>query len=695
MPELSVSINARQRCIIYALLNSESRMTLGTLSSQTGLTSRIIRYNLDTVKTWFRNEGVTLQSRPGFGIEIETSRQNRKRLLHLISQYEQNNLILTRNQRQRISLFELLNANTPITYQNLASNEGFSRSTIVHDINSMQRWLNAYHITLKRAPNTGAYIEGDEISRRLAIINLVREELGEKKWYSIWYNPGGNVFSDKSLPQKLEKYLKGLPFEFSHHIIEHIENMMGRRLALYSRVEIMAYLAVSIDALLHGKNQEIPITFSARHTVELEISNSILGEITRRYAIKVPDTEKEMLAVCLLCAKWEETPITLGENMQKAEFEDLYHFSLPFVDSILATCARQLHPLLRIDDTLIVDLTRHIEPVMFRLKYRLPIINECLDEVINRYPEVYRTAKLSLSEIEKEVGVPAPPEEVAFVAMYLVAALNRLKTKDHNKHPVVLIGDGIRAKTSLLKSCIEYEFPGLEIIGIMDGYMTGESILGQAELVLSLIQSEIPDIHTIHVTPFLSPSEKKQIQNWMTEQDNKSHHPIQTASAKADLVDLLVPKHILFSPSEAHWHDVVHLASQPLLTESHIQPHYVEAMIHIIEEHGPYMFLAPGIIILHARPVDGVNALCLSMLQLQKPVNFGSSENEMVDIAFVLGAIDEYSHLNALFQLGNLISQPEFRQALRESAKPPDVLRTIWTFSSQRESPPNGIGGSY
>ena len=51
-----------------------------------------------------------------------------------------------------------------------------------------------------------------------------------------------------------------------------------------------------------------------------------------------------------------------------------------------------------------------------------------------------------------------------------------------------------------------------------------------------------------------------------------------------------------------------------------------------------------------------------------------------VHVVFVLGAVDNQSHLTALFQLNNLIQDPGFVHEMRETSQAPDALRTIWRY---------------
>jgi len=681
MRGLPITLNPRQRSIIYALLSADGRMTLKKLANQTGLTSRIVRYNLDTVKAWFRYEGVTLASRPGYGIEIDASRQKRKQLLQVISKSDVGDLILTRGQRQRATLFELLTADEPVTYQDLAANEGISRSTIVNDVSDMQRWLDPYELILRRTQNRGAFITGKEISRRYALLNLIRDELGERKWYSLWFNPDLKLILDKSLPLSFEEFLKSLPLEFSRNVVGHIENLLGKRLALYSRLEVLMYLAISVDAMQAGKFSRPDRQCKLKGCLELQISQFILSDIERNFNLKPPETESHLLAICLLGSKWEIHELEAAQPESYDELSQLGEESLDFANAIIRVCSSQLHPLLQVDQELALTLAHHLKPVIHRLRYNLPILNSCLENIQNQYPEVYRSAKAGVEIIERRLDKPVPPEEIGFVAMYLAAALNRLRTKDRTRYPVVILGDGIRAKLAFLKARLEYEFPTLEVIGMLSGFAINNRLLEQAELILSLIPNDVPGMTTMHVSPFLEAEDRRKIQNWISEKEEKLRKDLGRSSESAELIELLQPRTIVLEHSVSEWREMVRLASAPLIDLGYITRKYCDAMIKIIEDYGPYMMLAPGVIVLHARPVDGVKSLCLSMLMLEQGVVFNEQYGE-VDIAFVLGAVDDHAHLNALFELNQLLEKEAFLADLRSSKNPADILRTIWAHAT-------------
>jgi mannitol/fructose-specific phosphotransferase system IIA component (Ntr-type) len=125
------------------------------------------------------------------------------------------------------------------------------------------------------------------------------------------------------------------------------------------------------------------------------------------------------------------------------------------------------------------------------------------------------------------------------------------------------------------------------------------------------------------------------------------------------------------------WEQVVEIAGQLLLETNAIHSRYIEAMKEAIWQYGPYVVFTPGVALLHARPEDGVNRICLSLVTLDPPVPFGHAYNDPVSLAIVLGAIDNHSHLKALAQLANLLSDPHKIEQIRTATSKAGVIRIL------------------
>jgi PTS system ascorbate-specific IIA component len=111
---------------------------------------------------------------------------------------------------------------------------------------------------------------------------------------------------------------------------------------------------------------------------------------------------------------------------------------------------------------------------------------------------------------------------------------------------------------------------------------------------------------------------------------------------------LLTPESLRFQVHARDWEDALRIAAEPLVEAGHIEAGYVQAMIDAVREQGPYIVIAPGLALGHARPSADVHRACFAIATLDEPVEFGSAANDPVDIVVVLAAIDDKAHLGLL-----------------------------------------------
>ncbi len=103
------------------------------------------------------------------------------------------------------------------------------------------------------------------------------------------------------------------------------------------------------------------------------------------------------------------------------------------------------------------------------------------------------------------------------------------------------------------------------------------------------------------------------------------------------------------------WQEAIEASCQPLLEAGAIEDRYVERCVAIVTEHGPYIVVAPGIALAHARPEDGVSLLGLSVASLAAPVEFGHEQNDPVDVVFAFSSPDRDQHVQLLSTLARAI----------------------------------------
>jgi PTS system ascorbate-specific IIA component len=111
---------------------------------------------------------------------------------------------------------------------------------------------------------------------------------------------------------------------------------------------------------------------------------------------------------------------------------------------------------------------------------------------------------------------------------------------------------------------------------------------------------------------------------------------------------LLTPESLQFQVHADTWEDALRVAAKPLLDAGDIEEGYVQGMIDSVKTNGPYIVIAPGLALGHARPSGDVHRACVAIATLDEPIEFGSKVNDPVDIVVVLAAVDDKAHLELL-----------------------------------------------
>ena len=125
------------------------------------------------------------------------------------------------------------------------------------------------------------------------------------------------------------------------------------------------------------------------------------------------------------------------------------------------------------------------------------------------------------------------------------------------------------------------------------------------------------------------------------------------------------------------WRAAVELSGNLLVASGAAEEGYVPAMIRTVEELGPYAVIAPGVAIPHARPEDGAKKVGLSLAVLSEPVEFGSRENDPVDLVFGFTTTDSDAHVELIGALADFIEQDENCEALRNAGTVEEVLKIV------------------
>ncbi|MGV8876773.1 MAG: PTS sugar transporter subunit IIA [Rhodoglobus sp.] len=130
------------------------------------------------------------------------------------------------------------------------------------------------------------------------------------------------------------------------------------------------------------------------------------------------------------------------------------------------------------------------------------------------------------------------------------------------------------------------------------------------------------------------------------------------------------------------WRGAVALAGAALTRSGAAKPGYTAEMIRMIEDHGPYVVIAPGLALAHARPGRLVNANGLSVVTLREPVRFGHAHNDPVRVVLGLAIAEAGTHLAAVAAVANIFNDSSAIDQLAAATSAAEVQRIMTVTSS-------------
>lgn len=146
--------------------------------------------------------------------------------------------------------------------------------------------------------------------------------------------------------------------------------------------------------------------------------------------------------------------------------------------------------------------------------------------------------------------------------------------------------------------------------------------------------------------------------------------------------EVIAAENIQLKVAAQDWRDAMIKSGQLLVDSGYITTDYIDLTIKCVEENGPYIVITPGLALSHSRPDVSVKKTGLSLITLEKPIEF-QSENDPVDIVLTLAATDDSSHLEKLQGMAEYISEEEHLDAIRNAASPEDVAKAINEFECE------------
>ena len=737
-------LKTRENEILKKLIKSDSPLVIKELARQLEVSPRTIRYDLDKIESWLNENGFKLQRKQGVGIYLKDSAKDKlKNMLDMEIDYKR---AYTPEERQQLILKELLERDEPVIIKEFEINLDVSEGTIINDLNKVENWLQQRNLELVRKPNYGIEIRGDEDNWRRAVFDFLEESSSPEDTSSLLtlFKNKNNLSSFITSYQELLNLINSSQVKYIKNIIRRIEKELDFSFTDAAFSALVLHIVIALQRILKNKdiNMNSKQLLLLKEKKEFEIAGKIVAELEDKFELDIPESEIGYITLHLLGAKFRRK----GEvdfNNDKLFDDRLLNLTYQLVE----IAGRILNLNLTNDQDLIYGLALHLKPTLNRIKYNLNIENQLVNDIKDKYPEIYRASKIAAGVVQTEIQGEISEEEIGFIAMHIGAAVERknIKPAAAPKLKAALVCSTGIGTTQILAERIKNEFSNLEIV---DSYSYhdieyNDFKLSQIDFIISTIELPEIELKNVQVNPLLKEEDIENIEEKIIELYNQKIYQnlesktaesaektadldemvnkvIESAAAnyqlkneeefKEKLTDLfeehfqkkedikraidetsdleVILKETLIATEveAADWKQAVEKSGKLLLKQNYIDQIYIENMIKNIENRGPYVVIIPGVALVHASPEEGVNDFGLSLITLKEAVEFNHPENDPVKIIIAFASPDKNKDIKALSSLINKLYNREFMDKISSLNNKQKIIELL----NQKEGQQNG-----
>ena len=652
-------LTKRSGDIIRVLIRfpQDKPVTTAIISDELHISSRSIQRELPTVEKWLTAKGFRFVRKRSVGLFLDEPDDRRRELLTLLDATGTDIPSADdRHNRQRQLLHALLFAREPVKSLTFMDQFGISEGTLTSDLNQIEKWFDKYHLRLVRRQGLGIFLTGSETARRQAVTSHLKDQ--------------------KAIPEA----------EISESITDSVAQIVSdgaRTLHLnlsdngYLRLNI--YLSYSVCRIRQGEyiTSEEAAFEDLTMEPEFAVAEYLMQKLRQTFRLPIIESETRYLAIFLT-----------GIRIWSADQRDLTSKRDFDVHQITLALIQNVSDILDIDfgsdPQLARELGMHIQPAIGRIRAGIPIENPLLEEIQNRYDEVYQACTAGCIALSTSYGLPSfPPSEVGFISIYFSMALDRRAKLARRISVIIVCPTGI-GSSRLLAENLHKAYPDLDIHGTTSAFHIEPEELAQngIDLIISTVRLDTT-YRYIYVSPLLNRQDRmlldSKFQLILSQKNDRRPHaekkvPETSFTRKdihfvsrtgAEIEYLLDHIRIGRAPVLQKRQEILAYAASLFSDTPEMESHFYEIMKKRDQIADTYMkpFHA---LLLHGKSPD-ITHPCFGYVHLEPPIY----ENARI----ILGAIVTFIPENDPDQvsapivseiIGALMEQPELLKALRE-----------------------------
>lgn len=605
--------------------------------------------------------------------------------------------------RQALLYFLLIKGDAYLSLNHFTDLLQTSKSSVLEDLNGLKQVLEARDIQIRYNRVDGYYLTGSERAIRYELLRLVLERLHHDTGQRVLSYFVAQHWADRAehIRKALTEALSSSPLKVSEYRQEELFyglTLLGNRLQqVLPGAEESRHLYIDQDSLEYRLANSI--------SEGLEISEPSLVRYLYYWILGIglgdihqPSQDKAVMARLL------NQLVTRFEAQSGIQFTDR--------------------------NIVYESLYQHLRPAYYRMKLGFPVINSLTDMVKKEYARLFNLLERVMQSICRDFDLSVEDEEVAYLTIHFATLLMaRREPIATRKHAVIICPNGVGTAT-LLQQELGKMYPDVRFS--IANYQDSLD-LSNVDVIVSTIVTDVIRKHRkpyLIVNPIIKTGDRDQIRYQLDrlladegattcsiqevleiirqevtldqfqrieqaiyhperktyEEEGEDNLDSQVEEVLPLLSDIISEDLVQLDVQAKDWEDAIRQATRVLVEQGKAEQAYIEDMIEITKEIGPYIVITKHVALPHARPESGAKELAICIATLAHPIEFGNPNNDPVKYIFGLSALDSHTHLAAMAELADLLDKSDFYQILSSARQASDIVNYIKQYEERSHS---------
>lgn len=461
-------MKSRQTDILKALLVTEKGIALQELLEKLGCGKRTLYYDIENINEWMQRYGLGKVLTSGALIRAEI--QN---VAALEKQLKQDTAyFFSVPERRSMEIVHIALSGENVSISHLMEICGVSKNTVLGDIKEVREILESWGLALESTIKSGYLIKGEEMT--------IRKMLGEQ--FQRLSSPVVQTCVSNFLQKTLVNlYRNEIDFgELCRCLIKQYETDIQGDYIL-ANTELIKMM---IQAALIRSRKGSVIHLSNAEQLALMKSLSFRSVEFSLQKLRVHGVEVSILETYYIT--------TLFMGIQTTDFlsqEQEELFIVGFAEELVLNFERIACLSFPNRERLQKQLSHHIRPMYYRIKYGIPDKNPLLKDIKTMYPFVFDFTRKAMEQIK--INLPADEiseDELAYLCIYFASNLNEKYIEQENTDSlgVLIVGAENMATAILMREQLRELFGFLMNYRVISLSKLREWMLSDYALVVSL-----------------------------------------------------------------------------------------------------------------------------------------------------------------------------------------------------------------